>query len=178
MHELTSMTRGSVLNTKTKRFVAGAASIAAALILVSVAAVHAQATATTSGTVALTTVSAATLAANGITLQAPQAGTSPAVSESSAAATASNAVYANSSVREQVLASLTDTTVPGMTSRMVWAVSVMPPGGIHSVGGPAGSAQQAQSYMIVFVDATTGAFLYANSGNDVATQPSGTKTRS
>lgn len=133
-------------------------------------------TGTTAGP-GLATVSAATLAAEGVTLAFPT--TDAAVSGAKAEAVAENSVIPNSTVREKVLANLTDTTVPGMTNRLVWVVSVMPPGGVWATGGgvPGITERQAGTYMVVFVDAMTGQFLYAASGGEVTSGSSGTSAR-
>lgn len=116
----------------------------------------------------LTTVSSATLAAEGVSLSAPSTQT-PAISAAQADSVAENSVVPNATVREHILADLTDSTKPDIADRLVWVVSVMPPGGVWSVGGPGSGAPSRQpgTYMLVFVDAQTGEFLYGVSGGEI-----------
>ena len=116
----------------------------------------------------LATVSQATLIANGVSLTTPVGQAS--VSSENAAQTALASMSPAATVREETLANLTDSTVPGIDNELAWVVSLAPPGGIHSVGGPAGSERLNGSFMLVFVDAETGKFLYADAGGEV--QPS------
>ena len=111
----------------------------------------------------LQTVSTQTLAARGITLSAPTA--TATVSQSSADATAVSIWGKNTQIREQVLADLTDTDSE-VSGRLVWVISLMPAGGIWSVGGgrPGAPGPQEQSYLLEFVDAATGQDLYGISG--------------
>jgi hypothetical protein len=124
--------------------------------------------------VTLRTVSAATLAANGITLTSPST-TNPPVTAQQADEVAAASLGGSNTVLEHALANLTDTGVPGMTNRLVWVDSIMPPGGIWSMGGLTGHRQQ-EAYMVVFVDANTDDFLYATSGGAVASSSSSTTT--
>jgi hypothetical protein len=111
----------------------------------------------------LSSVSATALAKAGIQLQAP---TSAAVV--SQAAAERTAVLANpgSAVSETILADFSNThSVPAINA-LAWAVSLTFPSGRRaaSAGPHPGHRPMEPSYLVVFIDATTGAFIMATSG--------------
>lgn len=115
----------------------------------------------TSAGPSLGAVSAQTLAAGGITLSNPVA--SAAVSKD-AAIQAAQAQFAGAQVREAVLAQVRDDHQVPVVDKLCWAVSLVPPAGTGSAG-PAGSASLPASYLVVFVDAQTGSFVFGTAGN-------------
>jgi hypothetical protein len=156
----------------TRRLVIG--TVAAVLVCCSVAGGLALAVAQTrpSDTVTLSTVSAATLAASRETLTLPSTN-NPAVTAQQADAVAVGSM--GGPVREHALANLTDTGIPGMTNKLVWVVSVGPPGGFSS-SSPLGGQPMHGTYTLVFVDATTGNFLYASAGGPVTSSSASNAT--
>jgi hypothetical protein len=125
--------------------------------------------------VTLTTVSTATLAASGTTLTTPST-SNPPVTAAQADAVAVKSQGGGNVVLEHALANLTDTGVPGMTNRLAWVVSVMPYGGFTwSHGGVGTGPPQRATYMLVFVDANTGDYLYGASGGSVASSSSSSR---
>jgi hypothetical protein len=122
--------------------------------------------------VTLSTVSTATLAASGIQLTTPST-SNPPVTAAQADAVGVNSFGGGNDVLEHTLANLTDPGVPGMTNRPVWVVSVMPYGGYPWSNGCLGCGPPQQAtYMLVFIDANTGDYLYGTSGGSVASSSS------
>ncbi len=110
----------------------------------------------------LSAVSAADLASFGIDLQAPSA--SSQVAPDSAAATAVKS-FPGSSVSQVVLASFSDNSRVPAIHRLAWVVTLVPGAGFRGPAGTAGAAtNSAPSYIVVFLDASTGAFIEAISG--------------
>ena len=110
----------------------------------------------------LKTVSAAFLANVGIELKAPA--NSAAVSKAVAEQAALRQIP-GSAVRETVLADFSNThSVPAIKT-LAWVVSLSFPSGFPGSSGPAGRRSRPKlSYMVVFIDAGTGAFIQATSG--------------
>lgn len=104
------------------------------------------------------------LAQAGIRLRAPTS--SAAVSKSAAQRTALLSFPGITAVRQAVLADFSDTHRVPVIDTLAWVVSfAIPPG--YSVGstGPVGNpAQKTTSYLVVFIDAKTGAFIQAAAG--------------
>jgi hypothetical protein len=109
----------------------------------------------------LDSVSAQTLAAGGITLSSPVA--SAAVSKDAALQRAQSQ-FAGAQVREAVLAQVRDDHQVPVVDKLCWAVSLAPPAGTGSTGPP-GSTSRPASYLVVFIDAQTGAFVFGTAGN-------------
>lgn len=108
----------------------------------------------------LSSVSAATLAANGVTLNP----TLSSASVSAAAAQHTAAVgFPGSQVRETVLAQVSDPTQRPTFDRLCWAVSLTPPPGSES-HGPPGSIHTPMTYLVAFIDAQTGKLQFAIGG--------------
>lgn len=112
------------------------------------------------------------LATYGVRLSPPAAGTSPGVSASRAASIATGAGAAHgpaATVREEVLARLSEVNSDIPQDTLVWAVSIMPPGGlaaylapdVHIPGRPYVEPTYT-GYYVVYIDATTGARLGAD----------------
>lgn len=118
-------------------------------------------------TPALNSVSAATLAEAGIQLRAPT--TSAVISQAAAQQTALLAFPGTSTVRETVLADLSDTHHVPAINALVWAVSLTVPSGYRpaSAGPPPGHPGMKVSYLVVFIDAMTGKFVMATSGGQL-----------
>lgn len=107
--------------------------------------------------VTMQSVSAADLAAQGITLQ--QATSAAAVTQTKAAGLAS-ARFPGSTVREIVLAQVTDNYSVPVLRRTCWVVSLTPPAGAGTVtGGPPPGRPHKTTYLILFFDAQSGAFV-------------------
>ena len=105
----------------------------------------------------LSAVSPQTLADRGIVLTAPTG--SPAVAE----ADATNTALANfpGTATEAVLATVESPGVPMLVGCLCWVISVNPDAPIGDVAGPGESPRPAtREYLLVFVDATTGEYLY------------------
>ena len=115
----------------------------------------------------LGSVSSAALAIAGIRLQPP---TSSAVVSQEAAERAAVRAMPGTTVRETVLADLSDThTVPAIDT-LAWAVSLtVPPGSRPPSAGPPPRhpgmkpSYPVVFYLVVFIDARTGAFIMATS---------------
>jgi hypothetical protein len=112
----------------------------------------------------LNSVSAATLAEAGIQLRAPT--TSAVISQAAAQQTALQAFPGTSTVRETVLADFSDTDHVPAINALAWAISLTVPSGYKpaSAGPPPGHPGMRVSYLVVFIDATTGKFIMATSG--------------
>ena len=122
------------------------------------------------GSCSLTAASAAQLATQGLTVSCPTGGP-PAASEASAISTAL-AFTPGATVQQTQLVHLSapyvlDPALDPPIDRDVWAVSVVPQGGITFTGsGPAEpgtstSAPLTGSFEIIWIDAQTGAFMWA-----------------
>ncbi len=111
----------------------------------------------------LSSVSSTALAHTGIRLQPP---TSSAVVSQEAAERAAVRAMPGRAVRETVLADFSKTdTVPAIDT-LAWAVSMtVPPGSRMASAGPfPGHPGMEMSYLVVFIDARTGAFIMATGG--------------
>ncbi len=142
--------------------VLGAAAVA---IIVALSLVAAGGTADPSA-VTLQSVSASTLAATGMSLYQAQ-GTS-AISAVQAENAAADAVPFLSSVQpiEAHLVQVQDAGLPSVNGRTLWVVS-FPPGGFQFAGeGPVEGTgiSKSASYFLVFIDATTGQFVFSRAG--------------
>jgi hypothetical protein len=111
----------------------------------------------------LSSVSSTALAHTGIRLQPP---TSSAVVSQEEAERAAMRKMPGRTVRETVLADLSDTHAVPAINTLAWAVSLtVPPGSrAPSAGPPPGHPGMEPSYLVVFIDARTGAFIMATSG--------------
>jgi hypothetical protein len=115
----------------------------------------------------LNSVSASTLAEAGIQLRAPSG--SAAIRQATAQQTALQAFPGTSTVRETVLADLSNTHHVPAINTLVWAVSLTVPSGFcpASAGPPPGNRGMRVSYLVVFIDAATGEFIMATSGGQL-----------
>jgi hypothetical protein len=107
-------------------------------------------------------VTAAALAWAGIQLQTPA---DPAVISQDAAQRAALAAMPASAVRETALADFTDTHRVPAVSTLARAVSLTVPSGTHpaSARPRPGNRRPGPSFLVVFIDARTGAFIQATS---------------
>lgn len=126
----------------------------------------------------MTTVTQRQLVSGGVVLSAP-ATQSPLVSASAADSAAQAFVAPREQwiMRENVLADYTGGVPPGTVNRLVYVVSMLPPGGVSALpqfdgghGAPDASSASSQSlptpeYMIVLVDSTTGEPILSLDGN-------------
>lgn len=110
----------------------------------------------------LSSVSSVALADVGIRLQPP---TSSAVVSQEAAERAAVRAMPGTTARETVLADFSDTRTVPVISTLAWAVSLTVPPGSRppSAGPPPGHPGMEPSYLVVFIDARTGAFIMATS---------------
>jgi hypothetical protein len=119
----------------------------------------------------LSSASSAALAGAGIRLQPP---TSFAVVSQEAAERAAVRAMPGRTVRETVLADFSDThTVPAINT-LAWAVSLtVPPPGSRppSADQRLGHRGMEPSYLVVFIDARTGAFIMATSQGRLQPRP-------
>ena len=113
----------------------------------------------------LSSVSSAALAHTGIRLQPP---TSSAVVSQEAAERAAVRAAPGRTVRETVLADFSNTPAAPPIDTLAWAVSMtVPPGFPMASAGPFPGhpgMEPELSYLIVFIDARTGAFIMATGG--------------
>jgi hypothetical protein len=118
----------------------------------------------------LSSVSSAALAHAGIRLQPP---TSSAVVLQEAAERAAVRAMPGRTVRETVLADFSDTYAAPAINTLAWAVSLtVPPGSRRPWAGPfPGSPGMEPSYLVVFIDARTGAFIMATSRGRLQPRP-------
>ena len=107
----------------------------------------------------LSSVSTADLANAGIQLGAPTA--SATVSQAAAQQTALQQ-FPGSTVREAVLADFSNTDHVPAINTLAWAVSLTVPPGL-TPQGPVGPTAKF-TYLVVFIDATTGQFIMSTSG--------------
>jgi hypothetical protein len=118
-------------------------------------------------TATLSAVDHTALSEAGIVLTTPT--TQPAVTPADARS-AALAQYPKSAIRATTLAVATNTQLVPKTTRLCWIVSIVPPGGIQLPGGavnpghPSSRAPLRATYFLVFIDANSGLFLYAESG--------------
>lgn len=121
--------------------------------------------------ITLNSVSSDELMARGISLAQLDSSQEASVTVSSSAAVEDALQeYPGSSVVENVQASVTDSFVPAVDGCVCWIVSIVPPGGIHPVGGGPANATESPitgTYFLVFIDATSGVFRFGASGVDV-----------
>lgn len=108
----------------------------------------------------LTSVSPRALTERGISLDTPA---QAATVSRDAAVRVALWFQARSEIRDAVVAQVRAAGLPEINGRTCWVVSIMPPGGIWSVIGEPGAPRLPQKYLLVFVDARTGAFLLATS---------------
>jgi hypothetical protein len=130
----------------------------------------------------MTTVSQAQMVSGDIVLSSPDTQTPPVTaSQADLAAEQFMDPGTQWTLRENVLADYTGGDPPGTVNRLVWVVSMLPPGGTsslpsfegaHSAPGPrpdpAASQQPSSSsseYLIVLVDANSGQAIFAQQGN-------------
>lgn len=132
------------------------------------------------------------LGSYGITLSAPPADATPAISEAAAANVATHTGAASggagATVREQVLATIDAVNSSISSGALVWAVSIMPPGGLATYLAPDDHAIPGKTYVepsyptgyyVVFVDAMTGVQLGAvGEGHPAAKTTSSKSVRS
>ncbi len=113
--------------------------------------------------VSLETVPSQRLAAEKLELRAPSRAAN--VSKSRAEFLA-RSYFPGSDVRESALAAVRDPNVPVVNGRLCWVVSLSLPGGIyHPSAGPRGNTMRLPaSYLLVFVDADTGDFVFGDMG--------------
>jgi hypothetical protein len=118
----------------------------------------------------LSSVSSAALAHAGIRLQPP---TSSAVVSQEAAERAAVRAMPGRTVRETVLAEFSDIHAVPAINTLAWAVSLtVPPGSRRPWAGPfPGSPGMEPSYLVVFIDARTGAFIMATSRGRLQPRP-------
>jgi hypothetical protein len=118
----------------------------------------------------LSSVSSAALAHAGIRLQPP---TSSAVVSQEAAERAAVRAMPGRTVRETVLADFSDTHAVPAINTLAWAVSLtVLPGSRPPWAGPfPGSPGMEPSYLVVFIDARTGAFIMATSRGRLQPRP-------
>lgn len=118
----------------------------------------------------LSSVSSAALADAGIRLQPPA---SSAVVSQEAAERAAVRAMPGRTVRETVLADFSDTHAVPAISTLAWAVSLTVPPGSRpsSAGPPPGHRGMEPSYLVVFIDARTGAFIMATSHGRLQPRP-------
>jgi hypothetical protein len=102
----------------------------------------------------------ASLAIQGVSLHAPAVAAAAAtVKQASAVSNALNQFH-GSTLREVVLADVTDTNTQPNIHCTCWVVSLFPSPAMDSgSGGPPGSVRSPTSYLIVFYDSTSGAFV-------------------
>jgi hypothetical protein len=121
----------------------------------------------TSGVPRLTTVSAVSLARNGIVLSRPPSGIRPDVSSRQAARTVTR-TFGDAIVEEVVLADVSSIHHKGRTSsgsRLMWVVSTLPacPGGISCAGvspaHPILLAVKSRQYVVALVNASNGSLV-------------------
>jgi hypothetical protein len=136
---------------------------AAALIAIGFAVIVAVSGSSAPPAPTLLAVSATELAGFGIDLEAPSA--SSPVGSDSAAATAVKS-FPGASVSQVVLASFSDTNRVPAVHNLAWVVVLVPGPGFRGPSGPASKLSQTilPTYIVVFVDANTGAFIEAISG--------------
>lgn len=115
--------------------------------------------------VTLQTVSATRLAAEGMSLHQPDI--SASVTQAEAIQSAALEFPPSPQIRESVLALVQDANVPLIDGRTLWIVSLMPPGGFMppSTGPAPGTDVPPASYILVFIDPTTGEFVFGDAGS-------------
>ena len=120
----------------------------------------------------LSSVSSAALADAGIRLRPPM---SSAVVGQEAAERAAVRAMPGRTVCETVLADFSDTHAVPAISTLAWAVSLTVPRGSRppSAGPPPGHRGMEPSYLVVFIDARTGAFIMATSHGRFQPRPNG-----
>jgi len=116
--------------------------------------------ATSSGP-ALASVPPGRLTWEGMRLDQPQ---HSAIVGAATAAQAATSRFGRARVREEVLAEVRDTHVPAVDGKLCWIVSVMPAGGLWFPSGPPSSKPSQARFLLVFIDAQTGAFLLGDMG--------------
>lgn len=112
----------------------------------------------------LASVSSAELQSHGVELLLPAV---PAVTIGVGVAEreATMRLFPGSRVREAVLARVRSRYVPIVDGCTCWIVSIVPPGGIvHPSAGPGGTRPILGRYMLLYIDAGTGRFLYGTIG--------------
>jgi hypothetical protein len=113
----------------------------------------------------LKSVSATFVSQAGIQLRAPTG--SAAVIQHAAQQTALQE-FPGSTVRETVLTNFSDTHHVPAISTLAWAVSLTVPSDFPAPSGPAPARSHMKpSYLVVFINATTGTFIEAISGGKV-----------
>jgi hypothetical protein len=114
----------------------------------------------------LQSVSSGTLGASGWQLTQPGLLEGPTVSGDAARNTVL-AAFPGAQARETVLVHVYNQNVVPTLDRLVWVVSIVPLGGIHS-NPPPGMPPIRGSYFLVFVDAATGKLLMTTSGGEAS----------
>jgi hypothetical protein len=116
----------------------------------------------------LKTVSATALAQAGIRLQPPAGAAVVSQAAAQQAALRASPAGPASAVREAVLADFDDMNRVPPIHALAWAVSLTIPPGFRasSSGPPSGDrALRPASYLVVFIDASTGAFIEGMAGS-------------
>lgn len=109
-------------------------------------------------TVAMQTVTEAQLAMHGVTLGMPATTAQPAISQA-VAEQAAMAHFPGAKVRETVLTQVTMTAHVPPIQCLCYAVSLTP-GNLVGSEGPPGSPHMPATYLVAFMDASTGAFTF------------------
>jgi hypothetical protein len=116
--------------------------------------------------VALASVSAKTLGVSGWQLTQPGTMETATISREAAVQAVSSA-FPGAQVREVAIAHVHNDHIVPTLDRLLWVVSILPPGGIQSKP-PSGFSPTKGTYFLVFVDPATGQILMTTSGGEVA----------
>lgn len=110
----------------------------------------------------ITGVSAAQLAQEGMVLAQPSRA---ALHTQAEAEQAAHGKF-DATILQTVLADVQDGNVPGVDGKTAWVISIMPAGGIYQPSrGPAGNTKRLSgTYMLMFFDSQTGAFIFGTIG--------------
>jgi hypothetical protein len=136
-----------------------AASLAGALLVTTGTLARSHIVQADPATVTLQSVTADVLAGGGLTLESPSGG--PNVSREAAEKVLAPA-FPGALIKEGVLATVDNPRVPGVNGCLCWVFSVVPKGGIWSVG--AKGARIPLAYDLEFVDAHSGEWIFGTRG--------------